>query len=93
MLKTVLFAGVSLLPLGCRNLSNSGETKEFDLPEYYNYKGTPVDDCSQQEADRFCREFGYEKAIDYSCGPAVSGTVGFFVTTQDVMYCVTCWRD
>jgi hypothetical protein len=79
--------------LGCSNSTGPGETKEFNLPGSGGYRGEPVGNCDQRNADEICREFGYDKALDYSCGTAHTSGGFFGPFDQDVMYCVTCWRD
>ena len=92
-MRTVILALALISVAGCSSLSGPTETKTFELEPSGGYGGQPVGSCSMRSADEVCRSLGWEGATDYSCG-TVHVTGGFFGPfDQDVMYCVTCYRD
>lgn len=77
---------------GCSDLLGPKETKTFKLAASGGYRGKPVGNCDQRNADRECRALGWKRAVDWDCRSVhVSG--GFWGSwDQDVMYSVTCTR-
>lgn len=92
-MKIWILSIVIVLFAGCSKLFGPSETKKFTLGPSGGYRGQPVGSCSERAADAECRKLGWDGAVSYSCGTVhVSG--GFWGPfDQDVMYCVTCYRD